>query len=115
MRSIPGFESVSIKKEYIRKGSCDSCRGASGGCTRCCDEQQVAFVVFASRQSAEKAVDTFDYFEFDEKIGSHLRVEHVGSYNRVYNIQWDLQLELIRCGWAQEESRKAVETFCPFS
>jgi hypothetical protein len=84
-------------------------------CTRCCDEQQVAFVVFASRQSAEKAVDTFNYFEFDEKIGSHLRVEHVGSYNHVYGIRWDLQAELVSRGWTEEASMKAVETFCPFS
>jgi len=72
----------------------------------------VAFAAFSSKQAAEQAVQTFDHFEFDEMIGSHLRVEQgAGSYKKMNGIQFDMEEELQKHGWSKVAAREFVEKF----
>ena len=80
------------------------------------EERQVALAAFSSKQAAEQAVQTFDHFEFDETIGSHLRVENgAGSYKNVYGIQYVMQEELQKHGWSKVSAREFAEGFCSSS
>lgn len=116
MRTIAGFESVRICREFVRRGTGVCKDRRCGGCSSCMEERQVALAAFSSKQAAEQAVQTFDHFEFDETIGSHLRVENgAGSYKNVYGIQYVMQEELQKHGWSKVSAREFAEGFCSSS